>query len=125
MPLYKQLSDVEGAYRDLKHIIQMRPIHHHTDERIEAHLFVATFALFVKRTLEHELAKAGVNLTPTEAFAAMHSMGIGVMNLAGERRQLVSAGGRDARRVVKALGIESSCLPGPSEALFKRPQGTM
>ena len=112
VPLYKQLSDVEWAYRDLKDIIRMRPIHHRTDERIEAHLFVATLALFLKRTLEHELAKAGVNLTPTEAFAAMRSMGIGVLDLAGERRHLVSAGGRDARRLVKALGIEQLAPPG-------------
>ena len=112
VPLYKQLSDVEWAYRDLKDIIRLRPIHHRTDERIEAHVFVATLALFLKRTLEHELARAGVNLTPTEAFAAMHSMGIGVMDLGGERRRLVSAGGRDARRIVQALGIEQLAPPG-------------
>jgi transposase len=111
VPLYKQLSDVEWAYRDLKDIIRMRPIHHRTDERIEAHLFVATLALFLKRTLEHELAKAGLNLTPTQAFAAMHSMGIGILDLAGEPRHLVSAGGRDARRIVKALGIDPLAPP--------------
>jgi len=112
VPLYKQLSDVEWAYRDLKDIIQLRPIHHRTDERIEAHIFVATLALFVKRSLEHELTGAGVNLTPTEAFAAMHSMGIGVMDLGGERRHLVSSGGRDARRIVQALGIQRLGPPG-------------
>ena len=112
VPLYKQLSDVEWAYRDLKAIIRMRPIHHRTDERIKAHLFVATLALFLKRALEHELAKAGVNLTPTEAFAAMQSMGIGLMDLAGEHRHLVSAGSRDARRIVKALGIKKLLPPG-------------
>lgn len=112
VPLYKQLSDVEWAYRDLKDIIQLRPVHHRTDERIEAHIFVATLALFLKRTLEHELTQAGVNLTPTEAFAAMQSMGIGVMDLGGERRHLVSSGGRDARRIVQALGIDHLTPPG-------------
>lgn len=112
VPLYKQLSDVEWAYRDLKDVIRMRPIHHRTDERIKAHLFVATLALFLKRMLEHELTLAGVDLTPTEAFAAMHSMGLGVLDLAGDRRHLVTAGGRDARRIAKALGLHPLAPPG-------------
>jgi len=112
VPLYKQLSDVEWAYRDLKDVIRMRPIHHRSDARIEAHLFVATLALFLKRTLERQLHDAGLNLTPTEAFAAMRSMGIAVLDMAGTPRHLVSPGSRDARRVIKALGMDRLLPPG-------------
>jgi transposase len=103
--VYKQLSDVEWAYRDLKDVIQLRPVHHKTDPRIEAHIFVATLALFVKRTLDHHLKERRVPLSPTEAFQAMRSMGVSVLDFDGQRQLLVSAGGRDARRIVKALRI--------------------
>lgn len=103
--LYKQLSDVEWAYRDLKDVIRMRPIYHRRDDRIQAHLLVATLALFLKRTLEHQLDAKNLYLTPTEAFAALHSMGISVLDFNGQTKHLTSGGGRDARRVLKALDI--------------------
>ena len=115
--VYKQLSDVEWAYRDLKDVIEMRPINHKTDPRIQAHIFVATLALFAKRTLEHHLKDKKVYLSPTEAFEAMRSLGVSVLDFDGERRLLVSNGGRDARRVVKALGIGPLTPPQPQLAL--------
>ena len=113
--IYKQLSDVEWAYRDLKDVIQVRPIYHKTDPRALAHIFVATLALFLKRTLEHRLADAAVKLTPTEAFEAMKSIGASVLDLEGENRVLTSGGGRDARRIVKALGIPDIDPPQPEK----------
>ena len=104
--IYKQLSEVEWAYRDLKDVIEMRPVYHKTDRRVEAHIFVATLALFLKRTLEHELEARGEEMSGTEALAAMRSMGVGIIEVGEEKRLLVSRGGRDARRLVKVLGIE-------------------
>ena len=115
--VYKQLSDVEWAYRDLKDVIALRPIHHKTDRRVEAHIFVATLALFLKRTLEHHLKAKRIYLSPTEAFSAMASMGVSIVDFDGQRRLLVSGGGRDARRVVKALGIDPVDPPQPDVTL--------
>jgi len=109
--VYKQLSDVEWAYRDLKDVIALRPVYHKTDERVEGHIFVATLALFLKRTLEHHLREAGIYLSPTEAFHAMRSVGVSVLDFDGRRRLLTTAGGRDARRVVRALSIEPLAPP--------------
>ena len=113
--VYKQLSDVEWGYRDLKDVIEMRPVYHKTDGRVEAHLFVATLALFLKRTLEHRLGERGIRLSPTEAFEAMRSMGVSVLEMGEKKRLLVSGGGRDARRLVRELGIESTNPPGRME----------
>ncbi len=120
--VYKQLSDVEWAYRDLKDVIALRPIHHKTDPRIEAHIFVATLALFLKRTLEHHLKEKGIPLSPTEAFAAMHSVGVSVLDFDGQRRVLVTGGGRDARRIVNALGIAPLEPPQAPVALREAPK---
>ncbi len=111
--VYKQLSDVEWAYRDLKDVLALRPVYHKTDPRVEGHLFVATLALFLKRTLEHHLREAGLYLSPTEAFEAMRSVGVSVLDFDGRRRVLTTAGGRDARRIIRALGIEPLAPPQP------------
>lgn len=102
---FKELDTVESGFRDLKDVIEMRPVYHKTDERIEAHILVATLGLFLKRSLEHQLASAFPELSGTEAIAAMRSIGLTELDLNGETTRLVSGGGRDARRVLRALGI--------------------
>jgi transposase len=111
---YKQLNTVEAGFRDLKDVIEMRPVWHKKDERICAHIFVATLALFLKRTLQHELERKGLPFSATDALAALKSIGLDELDLNGERHRVVSSGGRDARRVLKALGISDANPPGGS-----------
>ena len=103
---YKELNTVEQGFRDLKDVIDMRPIHHKTDERIEAHIFVASLALFLKRTLEYQLSSSLPELSATDALAAVQSVGLAELDLNGQTKRLVSGGGRDARRILAALGIK-------------------
>lgn len=46
---YKQLADVEQAFRSLKGLdLLVRPIHHHLDDRVRAHIFVCLLAYYVQ-----------------------------------------------------------------------------
>jgi len=46
---YKDLSQVEAAFRSLKSDdLQIRPIHHHSEHRVRAHLFLCMLAYYVK-----------------------------------------------------------------------------
>ncbi len=83
---------------------------------MEAHIFVATLSLFLKRTLEHQLATTLPELSSTDVLAAMKSIGIAELNLDGQITRLVSGGGRDARRVLTALGIKDIDPPSPSQS---------
>lgn len=103
---YKELNTVEQGFRDLKDVIDMRPVYHKTDERIEAHIFVASLALFLKQTLQYQLACKLPEISATDAFAAVKSIGLSELSFNGQRKRLVSNGGRDARRIVSALAIK-------------------
>jgi transposase len=122
---YKELDTVESGFRDLKDVIEMRPVYHKKDERIEAHIFVATLALFLKRSLEHQLASAFPELSGNEAIAAMRSIGLAELTLNGQTTRLVSGGGRDARRVLGALGITELNPPRSPQNNSKPPENTM
>jgi len=117
---YKELDTVESGFRDLKDVIEMRPVYHQTDDRIKAHIFVAALALFLKRGLEHQLASPLPEVSGSEAIAAMRSIGLAELSLNGQTTRLVSGGSRDARRVARALGITNLNPPvpgkGPSKA---------
>jgi transposase len=50
---YKQLSEVEQAFRCLKHQLDLRPIHHRLEERIRAHVLLCWLALLLIRVAEN------------------------------------------------------------------------
>lgn len=51
---YKQLYDVEDAFRTLKTVIELRPNHHSRDDRIRCHVFLCFIALVLVRIIEHK-----------------------------------------------------------------------
>jgi len=119
---YKELNTVEQGFRDLKDVIDMRPIHHKTDERVKAHIFVASLALFLKRTLEYQLASKLPELSATDALAAMRSVGITELDLGDQTTRLVSGGGRDARRILRVTGIKQISPPSTGETAIDNPK---
>jgi hypothetical protein len=49
---YKQLSEVERGWRDLKHVLDLRPVYHRKEERIRAHVILCWLALLLVRVAE-------------------------------------------------------------------------
>ena len=51
---YKQLLEVERAFRTMKTTLDLRPVYHRKDERIESHVFVCFLALMLVRIAERK-----------------------------------------------------------------------
>jgi transposase len=51
---YKQLMQVENAFRTLKSTLSLRPVHHTKDDRIRAHALLCWLALLLVRIAENE-----------------------------------------------------------------------
>jgi transposase len=56
---YKELWKVEQVFRDMKSILQTRPIYHQTDETIRGHVFCSFLALVLRKELDKRLEAAG------------------------------------------------------------------
>jgi transposase len=56
---YKELWQVEQVFRDMKSILETRPIYHHMDETIRGHVFCSFLALVLRKELDRRLDKAG------------------------------------------------------------------
>jgi hypothetical protein len=50
---YKQLLEVERGWRDMKQIIDLRPVHHRLEDRIRAHVLLCWLALLLIRIIEN------------------------------------------------------------------------
>jgi hypothetical protein len=59
---YKQLWQIERAWRDMKHIIDLRPVYHRKEERIRAHVLLCWLALLLVRVAENACGESWPNL---------------------------------------------------------------
>ena len=76
---YLQLVAIEAAFKNLKDDLQVRPIFHQKQERVEAHIFVAYLAYCLHITLRAKLRRVAGGLTPRtvlEKFATMQMMDV-------------------------------------------------
>jgi transposase len=104
--MYKELTEVESGFRQLKDVMAMRPIYHQIETRVKAHIFVAAVALLVQRLLGRRLEEAGVDLSPARAMQALTTVRLVTFGLEGQpERRGLAGGSQDARRVLKALKL--------------------
>jgi transposase len=61
---YIQLTEVEQAFKEIKHDLAIRPIYHQLESRIEAHIFVAFLAYCLQVTLKAQLRQLAGGTTP-------------------------------------------------------------
>jgi Transposase DDE domain len=53
---YKQLLEVERGWRDMKQVIDLRPVYHRKEERIRSHVILCWLALLLARVAENACA---------------------------------------------------------------------
>ncbi len=112
--LYKELTEVESGFRQLKDVLGMRPIYHRIEPRVKAHIFVAALALLVQRLLGRRLEEAGVDLSPARALQALATVRLVTFHLEGQpQRRGLTGGCPDARLVLKALKLADQRPPVP------------
>jgi len=56
---YKELWQVEQVFRDVKSVLETRPIYHQKDENIRGHVFCSFLALVLRKELDRRLQEAG------------------------------------------------------------------
>jgi hypothetical protein len=97
---YKQLLEIERAWRDMKTTLDLRPVHHRKEDRIRAHVLLCWLALLLIRIAENQAADTWRNLR--DELQRMH---LGTFTgPAGSSRQRteLTAGQRD---ILHALSV--------------------
>jgi len=56
---YKELWQVEQVFRDVKSVLETRPVYHQKDENIRGHVFCSFLALVLRKELDRLLQEAG------------------------------------------------------------------
>lgn len=68
------LTQIEQAFKELKHGLSVRPVHHQKDDRIEAHIFVSFIAYCLHVTLKHKAGIKAPGLSPRALLEKFSNM---------------------------------------------------
>ena len=96
--------------------LDLRPIYHRTDDRVQAHIFVAALAFLLHRAIEKKLKAAGLDLSATQALTALKSVRVVEIDLGNKTtKRSVTRGTQRAAGVLRALGISELDPPAPPQ----------
>jgi transposase len=62
---YKDLWRVERAFRNMKSILDLRPVYHYKDSRVRGHIMVCFLALVLESALQRKIKEKGLDLEYT------------------------------------------------------------
>jgi transposase len=102
---YKQLLEIERAWRDVKTTLDLRPVHHRKEDRIRAHVLLCWLSLLLIRTAENQAGDTWRNLR--DELQRMH---LGTFaGHAGTSRQRTELTAHQ-QAILRALGVEQPPL---------------
>ena len=104
---YKDLQDVERAFRSMKTPLELRPFFHHKEERVRAHVFICVLAYTIQKVVEKMLQNADIKFTGKKTFSLFKQMGVAVMKVGDESYAYVSEPTYMQQKILKALKIQS------------------
>jgi hypothetical protein len=97
---YKQLLEVERGWRDMKQILDLRPVYHRLEDRIRAHVLLCWLALLLARIVETR-----THATWPRARDELQRLHVGTFTgPAGTFRQTTTPG-PETRRLHEALKV--------------------
>jgi transposase len=66
--MYRAKDAIEKDFEKIKSFLKLRPIFHHTDPKVQAHVDICMLGLLLQRTLENELKRVKISLSPQACF---------------------------------------------------------
>ena len=98
---YKQLYDVEHAFRTLKTTLQLRPNYHSKNERIRCHIFLCFIALVFVRMIEQKTDKSWAKIRDE-----LHRLFYGEFSVDSKKVCQLTEITNEQKAIFNALGIK-------------------
>lgn len=112
---YKQLTWIERLWRELKDVVEMRPIYHwRKRENVKGHIFSCFLALYLAALLRRKLQQAEVKASWDEVIRDLSSVRAVTVDLRGEPYLMRSPLAGCAGRVFAAVGVKPPPLAQPT-----------
>jgi transposase len=102
---YKELWMVEHIFRDVKSILETRPIYHKVDETIRGHVFCSFLALVLRKELDMRMEAMGEIVEWLQIKQDLKRLHEVVIEQSGRKIALRTEASGDCHKVFKAVGM--------------------
>jgi transposase len=85
---YNTVREVEASFRCLKSDLQIRPVHHQKDDRIESHIYLTTLAYQLVNSIRYMLKDENINHSWTNIVRIMNTQSLLDVTLPMETKTL-------------------------------------
>jgi transposase len=102
---YKELWQVEQVFRDMKSVLDTRPIFHKRDETIRGHVFCSFLALVLRKELDRQLESAGHQLEWEEIKRDLKALQRVTVEEEGRRLYVRTACAGACGKIFQAVGV--------------------
>ena len=86
--IYNLIREVESTFRCLKTDLQMRPVHHQNDERIESHLYLTILAYQLVNTIRHMLGSHNIRYDWQNILRIMSTQTIQTIQMPTDKKNI-------------------------------------
>lgn len=108
--IYNIIREVESTFRCLKTDLNIRPVHHQKDDRVEAHIYLTILAYQVVNTIRFMLKNAGINYDWTNIKRIMSTQKIQTVKLPMEKKTIYIRKPSVPIKEVKQIYDATSCI---------------
>ena len=102
---YKELWQVEQVFRDVKSVLETRPIFHKCDETIRGHVFCSFLALVLRKELDRRLEQAGMQGEWSDIVRDLKALQLVTIEEDDRSLQVRTAAVGCCGRVFQAVGV--------------------
>jgi len=98
---YKELAEIERGWRALKSTLLLRPVHHWTEDRIKAHVFICVLALQIERLMRNRLNILSVS----KALDRLRRIKVGEIKFGNTAKLLAPDVTAEQKKILRELGV--------------------
>jgi transposase len=113
--IYNTIREVESTFRCLKSDLNIRPIHHQTDERIKSHIYLTILAYQLVNTIRYMLKQKGLNYDWANILRLMATQTIQTIELPTDKKTIhlrkPSKPDQLVREIYKATNCQNTIPP--------------
>ena len=102
---YKELWMVEHVFRDVKSVLETRPVYHKRDETIRGHVFCSFLALVLRKELDIRIENIGENMEWEQIKMDLKRLQEVIIEHSGNKIALRTQASGDCHKVFKAIGM--------------------
>jgi len=102
---YKDLMDIEDAFRDIKDFIKVAPLYHRLSKRVKAHIFICVLALLVQRYMEKKISESKVKISSEKALAKLKTIKVVINQVGNLYLKYVVVPTKELEVILRAFGI--------------------